>query len=132
VTLADRDDVRELTRQLLAHGHRRIGFVSGALDGSSGRGRLQGYHDALDEAGVSVDPDLVCGFGWSHVVGRQAGADLLALEDRPTAILTAHPCTVVGVVEAIRAAGLRFPATSRSRRRSRRTTSATSIRRSPA
>jgi LacI family transcriptional regulator len=109
VTLADREDVRELTRQLLDHGHRRIGFVSGALDGSSGRDRLQGYHEALDEAGVSADPDLVCGFGWSHVVGRQAGEHLLALADRPTAILTAHPCTVVGVVEALRAARLQIP-----------------------
>ncbi len=109
VTLADRDDIRDLTRHLLDHGHRRVGFVSGALDGSSGRGRLQGYEEALAEAGLPVDADLIAGYGWTHAVGRQAADDFLALEDPPTAILTAHPCTVVGVVEAMRAAGLRIP-----------------------
>lgn len=109
VTLADRDDLHELTRHLLAHGHRRIGFVSGALDGSSGRGRLQGYQEAMEAAGLPVDPELVRGFGWSTAVGRQAGDELLALDEPPTAILTAHPCTVIGAVEALRAAGLRIP-----------------------
>ena len=110
VTLADRDDVRELTQHLLAHGHRRIGFVSGALDGSSGRGRLEGYEEALRGAGLPVDPELVRGYGWTHAVGRRAADELLELARRPTAILTAHPCTVVGVVEAVRARGLRIPA----------------------
>ena len=40
-------------------GHRRIGYVSGSLDTSTGRDRLAGYRAALEAAGVAFDENLV-------------------------------------------------------------------------
>lgn len=109
VTLDDRRGARLLTSHLLSLGHRRIGLVSGRLDGSSGIDRRDGYLDALHEHGVGSDPELIRGNGWGLEVGRAATEELLRLENRPTAIVTVDPLAVVGALAAIRAAGLAVP-----------------------
>ena len=44
---------------LIAMGHRRIAIVTGPLTLKNERQRLLGYHQALERAGMRVDPDLV-------------------------------------------------------------------------
>lgn len=46
-------------RELLDHGHRRIGFVNNLDDIPATHGRLKGYRAALAEAAIADDPDLV-------------------------------------------------------------------------
>ncbi|MDJ1007973.1 MAG: LacI family DNA-binding transcriptional regulator [Paracoccaceae bacterium] len=50
---------KRLVRDLVARGHRRIAYLSlaGALDAT--RLRTQGYRDALGEAGIAVDAELI-------------------------------------------------------------------------
>ncbi len=105
----DRGGTRLLTEHLIALGHRRIGLVSGALVGSTGVDRHAGYVEALRDAGVAAAPELVRGFGWTIAVGKTAAAELLALPDRPTAILATHPVLAAGVLVAAREASLRIP-----------------------
>jgi LacI family transcriptional regulator len=109
VTLADRAGAQQLVSHLIQLGHRRIGLVSGRLDGSSGRDRRDGYLDALHEHGIGSDPDLIRGFDWGLEAGRTATAELLALSHPPSAILTVDPLAPVGALAAIRAAGLDVP-----------------------
>lgn len=47
------------TNHLIELGHRRIAHVSGPADHSDAEDRLTGYREALDEAGIAFDPDLI-------------------------------------------------------------------------
>ena len=55
VILDNRRAVFDATTYLIGLGHRRIGYISGPPDTSTGRDRLAGYRDALAAAGVAFD-----------------------------------------------------------------------------
>jgi LacI family transcriptional regulator len=110
VCVDDHDGARLLTGHLIGLGHRRIGFLAGPLDGSTGVDRHAGYRAALEAEGIALDPRLVAGFGWTSEIGRQAADTLLASPGRPTALLAAHPLLAAGALLAIRARGLSVPA----------------------
>jgi LacI family transcriptional regulator len=50
---------RSATEILLRHGHRRIAFINATIPAPAKDGRLLGYREALEEAGVPFDPELV-------------------------------------------------------------------------
>ena len=81
---------REVTRHLLSLGHRRVALVIDETDWTTGKGRLRGYTEALEEAGLGLDPDLVvrCGFD-SADIAEQTGR-LLTARRRPTAVFAAN------------------------------------------
>src|SRR5690554_793765 len=97
------------TRHLLGLGHRRIAVISGPGDVLCSRARVDGYRMALDEAGVDIDPSLICygdffvGGGYTH------GSALLDRPDRPTAIFAGSDNQALGVLRAARERGLRIP-----------------------
>src|ERR1700729_4187237 len=49
---------REGVRHLIQKGHRRIAIITGALDLQTGRERLRGYEEALQESDIAVDPGM--------------------------------------------------------------------------
>jgi LacI family gluconate utilization system Gnt-I transcriptional repressor len=57
VGFSHRDAGAAIVRHLIASGYRRIGFIGARMDPRSQR-RLQGYHDAMDEAGLG-DPSII-------------------------------------------------------------------------
>jgi LacI family transcriptional regulator len=109
VTAANRRGAREAIDHLIGLGHRRIGFITGTAGTSSARERLAGYRDALRAARVDYDPALVVKGDFLETRGYAATAQLLALEERPTAIFTSADTAAFGAVKAVRAAGLKVP-----------------------
>ncbi|RME09145.1 MAG: LacI family transcriptional regulator [Ardenticatenia bacterium] len=109
--------MRMATRHLLGLGHRRIAFVSGPIRTVSRLDRLAGYREALRDAGIDPDPDLVwqgepfAGFGDFDAVqlGRQAAHELLTLSNPPTAIVAVNDMYAFGVYAGARDLGLRIP-----------------------
>lgn len=98
-----------LTGHLADHGHTRIGLVAG-LDGlSTTTERREGYRDALRSRGLPVDPELEVGGASETVAARRATHRLLALDDRPTAIVAGNNSMTIGVMQALRDAGLAVP-----------------------
>jgi LacI family transcriptional regulator len=97
------------TEHLLGLGHRRIGTVSGPKTYLCSRARVDGYRSALDRAGLAYDPALVREGDFHHEGGFSSGAELLALDDRPTAIFAGSDQQAFGVYEAARRLGLRVP-----------------------
>jgi DNA-binding LacI/PurR family transcriptional regulator len=95
---------------LITLGHRRIALIVGDAARVSMRERLQGYRDAHAAHGVPVDESLIVlePRGWPQEAAR-AARQLLKLADRPTAIFTASDYRALGVLEALRLAGLRVP-----------------------
>jgi LacI family transcriptional regulator len=97
------------TRHLLDLGHRRIGFVAGRPDLESSRLREAGYRQALTEAGIAVDEDLIRVGDYKMESARGPVAELLALPDRPTAVFAANDLTAIAAIEVARQSGLAVP-----------------------
>lgn len=98
-----------LTAHLIDHGHRRIALVAG-LDGlATTIERRDGFHDALVARGIGSDPALEVSGNSATEPARMATARLLAEEDPPTAIVAGNNSMTIGVVAALRDAGVRVP-----------------------
>lgn len=97
------------TQHLLELGHERIAYVGGPRSSGCNQARLHGYRAALENAGISPDPELVRNDEFSYDVGRAAGGELLDLPDRPTAVVGGSDTIALGVMEAARVRGLRVP-----------------------
>jgi len=98
------------TQALLDAGHTRIGFINGPPEYyPASTGRLAGYQQALAQANIEFDPDLVrVGDWWQESAARHT-ADLLALAQPPTALFCGNDWMAMGAYDTIREAGLRIP-----------------------
>jgi LacI family transcriptional regulator len=94
---------------LIGLGHRRIGFIGGRPDLQCAQQRLLGYQDALRQAGIAPDPDLIAVGDFTTETGRRCAQELLALADRPTAVFAANDQSAIGAIEAATGRGLRVP-----------------------
>ena len=82
----------EATRHLLQQGFRRIAHITSSPSLSITGERLQGYRQALEDAGIQPDPRYIklCEHGGMiQEETRQALMQLLEMQDRPDAIFTA-------------------------------------------
>lgn len=111
VTMDDAAGSRLAVRHLVELGHRRIALLGGRRDTGVGRRREAGFTEAMDEAGLDVDPDLVRAGDFTERTAVVLASELLALPPgrRPTAIYAVSLPTALGVLAAIRAAGLHVP-----------------------
>ncbi|MGS2619774.1 LacI family DNA-binding transcriptional regulator [Micromonospora sp. LZ34] len=100
---------RSATRELLAHGHRRIGFVTNVDDIPATRGRLAGYRAALTEAGLAFRPDLVRVDVSDTQGGYRAARELLRHPERPTALFCFNDRMAMGAYRAAAELGLDIP-----------------------
>ena len=91
--------------QLIAEGHRRIGFIGNPPGVYTAAERLRGFLAACREAGIAVDERLIRSGCHDAAAAEAAAAELLALPDPPTALFTANNRNSVGALRAIRAAG---------------------------
>lgn len=99
----------EAVRHLVRHGHRRIAHVQGPLQYQCSLDRFAGYQQALEEAGIAVDPTLIAQGDFTTASGRAATTRLLDLAERPTAIFAANDQMAYGVLSVSEAHGLRLP-----------------------
>jgi signal transduction histidine kinase/DNA-binding LacI/PurR family transcriptional regulator len=93
------------------HGRRRIAFVHGPATHDGARERYQGYLDALARHRLVADPRLVSAHpsAWNPEEAAAAVTGMLAGADRPDAIVAANDDFAVGVLSALRAAGVDAP-----------------------
>jgi len=109
VAAANRQGAYSATEHLIRLGHRRIGFITGAMDQISAQDRLAGYRAALADHGIAFDPELVREGNFFQPSGYVGASALLELPHPPTAIFASNDVSAFGVMEAIRAHGLRIP-----------------------
>ena len=108
--VADGDVVaRNATRHLIASGNRRIAFIGGPNHLDMVRRRKHGYLEALREAGIPIDRNLVFCDRIDFEVARDATLRLLSREDRPDAILAFNDIVTYAAFDAIKAKGLKIP-----------------------
>ena len=101
---------RAAVEELLAVGHRRIGFINDCDDIPARSLRLAGYRQALEVYSVPFDDSLVIERTANDASGGYSGAiELLGRSDRPTGIFCFNDRTAMGVYQAASALGLGIP-----------------------
>lgn len=96
VRIDDRQAAYDMTRHLLALGHRRIGFIIGNPDQSASAERLSGFHQAVREAGGAET--MVVQGDFSYASGLMAGEQLLSAPVPPTAVFASNDDMAAAVV----------------------------------
>ena len=97
-----------VTRHLISHGHRRIAHIQGPPEYLVSHDRYNGYRQALLEAGITPDPDLVLEGDFMPPSGRACASKFFELppEKRPTAIFAASDQMAYGVMVVAEEYGL--------------------------
>jgi LacI family transcriptional regulator len=106
VAAAHREAFVGLARHLIALGHRRIALVGGEPSTSTAAERAAGYREALQAAGIAIDPRLHVPGRVSRDGGYQAVEPLLHLADRPTAVMAFNDEVAFGVMLGLRSRGV--------------------------
>ena len=87
-------------RHLVELGHRRIGCISGPPDLLVSTQRTSGYQQALNEAGIPVNRNLIANGDFEYESGYQAARHLLSGQKPPTAIFACNDLMAVGAINA--------------------------------
>jgi LacI family repressor for deo operon, udp, cdd, tsx, nupC, and nupG len=103
----DAEGVREVVRHLVELGHTRIAHVAGPSHLVHGRSRRQAWHDGLAAADLPDGPCIEADF--SAESGARAMRELLALEDRPTAVMFANDLMAMAGMSVALASGVSVP-----------------------
>ena len=97
------------TRHLLELGHRHIAFLSSDHAIEDAMLRHQGYQDALAEAGLSADPELVESGMPNEEGGERAMLNLLAKGLPITAVVAYNDAMAAGAISVLADNGLKVP-----------------------
>ncbi|WP_027188702.1 LacI family DNA-binding transcriptional regulator [Desulfovibrio cuneatus] len=95
---------------LVSLGHKRIAAIAGPFSVMHrARQRLEAYLDTLQKHGLEISASLYSERCPSIQDGNEAMHQLLALPQRPSAVLCNNDLQAVGAISAIKKAGLRVP-----------------------
>lgn len=106
VAVDGRAGARLAVGHLLHSGYRRVGLIALPPELADSEPRYQGYCDALEAAGLPVDPELIVEAGRSHNDGYAAMQELLGLPEPPDAVLACSDELAFGALHASGDAGL--------------------------
>jgi LacI family transcriptional regulator len=100
----------QATQHLIELGHKRIALITHSQDFENVVPINAGYRRALDEAGIRIDQNLICGVpGFDDSAGEHAARRLLNHGLHPSAIFAITDLMALGAMQAIRDTGLRIP-----------------------
>jgi DNA-binding LacI/PurR family transcriptional regulator len=109
VMIANAEAGRAATAHLIGLGHRRIAYLGDRHGHQSDTERFAGYREALEQADLPFQPELVVHGDGRPEGGEQAMEKLLALCEAPTAVFCYNDMSALGALRRIRHAGLRVP-----------------------
>jgi DNA-binding LacI/PurR family transcriptional regulator len=112
ITHVDNDNFKiskEVTEYLIELGHERIAFVGGNLNLVVTIDRMLGYETALREANIPYCDEYIIHEEFLKEGGREAVAELLALDDPPTALVVADDLMAFGVLSMLDDLGIAVP-----------------------
>src|SRR5690606_21035019 len=105
MSCVDADDgggARAAVARLLVQGRRRVAAIAGPQDMGVGVLRLQGYRQALTEAGQRVDESLIAYGDFSEASGTEAMRTLLDRHPDLDAVFCASDLMAVGAMRTLR------------------------------
>jgi LacI family transcriptional regulator len=109
ITLDDRRAAREAVGHLVGLGHRRIAMIS-SRGFSYGERRLEGYFDALEDAGLGGGESRIAeATRYNSQAGLETMEKLLCRSRDFTAIFAASDELAIGAMRALKEKGIRVP-----------------------
>jgi DNA-binding LacI/PurR family transcriptional regulator len=105
----NRGGARMAVAHLLDGGRRSIATIHGTLDMSSGIDRLEGYRDALREAGLTHDVGLEAAGNYHPVIAADAMRELLGRRPELDAVFAASDSMAAAVIRVLQESGRRIP-----------------------
>ncbi len=99
----------EAVAHLINNGYRRIGAITGLQTITTGRERLEGYRQALEEAAILYDPSLTRSGTFQRKSGYKLAQELLALTPTIDALFMGNNMIAMGALDAIHERHLRVP-----------------------
>lgn len=109
VDVDDSAAIYQAVQWLIDLGHRRIGHLAGPQTHWSARRRLQAYHQAMQDAGIAVEPTWVVEGRYTPPSGKEAMERLLEVTPMLTAVVCGNDWMAMGAMETIYQRGLRVP-----------------------
>jgi LacI family transcriptional regulator len=100
------EGIRLALGHLYALGHRRIAHIAGASNTIAGSERLDAFRRESTRFGIEVPDEYVRQADFSSASGYREACALLALRDRPTALVVASDLMALAALQAIRDFGL--------------------------
>ncbi len=105
----DQEAAYEMTCQLIAMGHKDIGFICGHPDHRAVSYRYEGYKAALSDNAIELNAAWVEQGMNSFDSGESCARHLLQKKPRPTAIFAANDDMAAGVIMVAHQMGIRMP-----------------------
>lgn len=100
----------DATQALIERGHRRIAMITGPLsDPLGGLMRFEGYKQALADAGIELQEELVAAGNYFYESGLSTMKKFLQLEQPPTAVFASSDEMAIGAIHAVQDSGLSVP-----------------------
>jgi LacI family transcriptional regulator len=109
IVIRNASATKRATNYLLKIGRKQIAFISGARDKAGSFERLEGFQDALKEAGITPNPLWIHYGDFTAESGKQQTHQLLSGNSRPTAIVAANDLLALGAIRACHELKLRVP-----------------------
>ena len=103
--------VREMCRNMIEMGHRRISMITGSKSSATVSDREKAFRQALEEAGLPVIPEYIVRGDFTFEGGIQAVDQLPKIggSDGVTAIFAQNDLMAIGVMKALERKGYRIP-----------------------
>jgi LacI family transcriptional regulator len=99
----------DLTRHLLDLGHEKIAALGGSVKITSSVDRIEGYRQAMHEAGLDDEARRVYFTSFTIEGGYKAAQQAFSEPQRPTALFAANNFVAIGAFRALREIGLTVP-----------------------
>lgn len=109
ISVSNRKGAYDAVKYLIGLGHRKIATIHGALNIQSGKERLEGYTQALNESGIPVSGDMILDGNFYRKTAYEKMAALLGSGELPTAVFVASDEMALGAIKAARDKGLAVP-----------------------
>ena len=109
INVDNRGGARAMVAHLVGLGHRRLAFVTGPASNFDAAERRRGCRDALRAARLAPNAVTEIEGDFGEESGQTAGESIVRLSPRPTAIFAANDSMAIGVLFALRRAGVRVP-----------------------
>lgn len=98
-----------MVEHLARRGHRRIAFVCGPEQNADARERRRGWRTTVQRLGLDGGPELEIPGDFREESGYRAGEALRSWPRLPDAVFAANDSMAIGVLSALREAGLSVP-----------------------
>ncbi len=109
IRIDNRGAAKSMVNYLISLGHKRIGVISGLKDNPHAIDRLEGYKEALADAGIPFEKDLIAEGDFTMWSGLNAAFQFCNMKNRPTAIFSMNDEMAIGAMQTLKSQGIRIP-----------------------